>query len=291
VNTPALSPSPDAVLSPKVITSQSKSNFALSFFFLPRDQRRGITNFYALSRVIDDAVDEHGAEEGARQLQFWQEEIRRCYQGTPSHPLALAMQETIRDFDIPQKYLEGLLEGCAWDLSRHRYENFEELYQYCYRVAGCIGLISMRIFGLKGEETERAAEELGVALQLTNILRDIKSDAERGRIYIPQEDIRRYRLSPEQVTRGAPEPKLQILLKLMADRAETYYQHAFTRMKNHPRKPLIAAWIMGRIYYRILQKIRAKHYDVYSKKISLSKPAKLQIALWEYLKALGTPGV
>jgi Phytoene/squalene synthetase len=267
--------------SPQSITAKSKSNFALSFFFLPKNQRIGITNFYALSRVIDDAVDDYPAEQGASLLDFWQEEIRRCYEATPSHPLTLAMQGTIREFKIPRRYLELLLEGCRMDLTKTRYSSFDELYQYCYRVAGVIGLTCMKIFGLQGEEAEQAAEELGIALQLTNILRDVKNDAERGRIYLAQEDIQRYRLAETEVTHGPIGSKLRVLLKLYADRAQYYYDRAFTKMRKLPHRSLLAAWIMGRVYHKLLKKIRARDFDVYREKISVSKPEKILIALAE----------
>jgi 15-cis-phytoene synthase len=271
---------------PEKITAKSQSNFALSFLFLPKAQREGITNFYALSRVIDDAVDEAPSDEEARaNLQFWKQEIALCYKGRPKNPVSLAMQKTIQDFNIPCHYLELLLEGCEWDLTKKRYQDFDELYQYCYRVAGAIGLICMKIFGLEGPEAEKAAEELGLALQLTNILRDIKIDAQMGRIYVPQEDIQRYRLTEADVTSGKMSPKLKVLLKNHAGRAQYYFDLAFTKMKKYPRKPLIAAWIMGRVYYRLLKKIRAKDYDVFSKKIAVSKPAKFWIAFSERLRA------
>jgi len=279
MSTTALDPLAPPEGTPESITAKSKSNFALSFLFLPRNQRQGITNFYAFSRVVDDAVDDFGPEEGARLIQFWKDEVDLCYQGAPTHSVTQAMQKTIQEFQIPRRYLDLLIEGCEWDLTKNRYETYEELYQYCYRVAGCIGLVCMKIFGLEGEEAEKTAEELGVALQLTNILRDIAEDAKRDRIYLPLEDIQRYRLSEAEVTEGKKGPKLHLLLKLMGERAETNYNRAFTKMKDLPRRPLIAAWIMGEVYFRILQKIKKKNYDVYSKKISLPKATKILLAL------------
>lgn len=268
--------------SPEEITAKSKSNFSLSFWFLPKNKRRGITNFYALSRVIDDAVDDHPPEEAVKLLEFWKQEVNACYDGEPRHPVTQAMQQTIREFEIPKKYLDLLLEGCTWDIQKHRYETYEDLTQYCYRVAGTIGLISMKIFGLTGPKAEQAAEELGLALQLTNILRDIPADAGLGRIYLPQEDLKRYRITEAELLAGEITPKIHLLLKLQADRAQTYFDRAFTRMKQLPHKPLIAAWIMGRVYYELLRKIRGRHFDVFSKKISVSKFRKLLIAFAEF---------
>jgi phytoene synthase len=271
---------------PQEITQGSKSNFALSFLFLPKAKRKGITDFYAFSRVVDDAVDEFEGDEAKARIEFWRKEIDQCYEGTPTHPVTQSLQKTIQRFQIPRKYLEGLVEGCEWDLTRHRYSTYEELYQYCYRVAGCIGVVCMKIFGLEGEEADKVGEELGVALQLTNILRDIVEDAGRDRIYIPQEDLHRYRLTETELIEGKQGPKLHTLLKLMADRAEVLYHRAFTRMKQLPRRPLVAAWIMGQVYYEILQRIKNKSYNVYRGKIQLSKISRFRIAVREWWRSL-----
>lgn len=265
----------------QAVVKGSKSNFVLSFLALPPEQREGISNFYALSRVVDDAVDEHGPDEAAQLIKFWRQEIDLCYSGQPSHPVARAMQGTIRRFDIPHRYLELLIEGCEMDLSKKRYENFQELYEYCYRVAGVIGLVCMKIFGLGGKEAETSAVDLGLALQLTNILRDIKVDAEKGRLYLPQEEIKKFGLSEQDLLAGTMHSKLLPLLQFQAERAQGYFDRAFAAMKNLPRKPLIAAWIMGKTYHKILQKIRARDYDVFSEPIKLSKWGKSWIALRE----------
>jgi len=278
----SLSASPSA---PQVDTAQvlrsSKSNFILSFLALPPERREGISHFYALSRVIDDAVDEHGPEEAQRLLKFWHEEIALCYQSRPSHPVTLAMQETIQRFDIPQRYLDLLVEGCEMDLKKNRYANFEELYEYCYRVAGVIGLVCMKIFGLDGDQAEIAAVDLGLALQLTNILRDIKTDASLGRIYLPQEEIRRFGLQESDLLAGQMQTKLLPLLQFQGERAQDYFDKAFTAMKQLPRKPLLAAWIMGKTYHKILKKIRKQGHDVFSKPIQVSKLEKSWTALRE----------
>ena len=277
LKTPNLAPEPGA----SEVVRGSKSNFLLSFLALPPERREGISNFYALSRVIDDAVDEHGGEEAERLLKFWRGEIALCYSGTPTHPVAQAMQTTIRNFHIPQRYLDLLVDGCAMDLHQQRYPNFPELYEYCYRVAGVIGLVCMNIFGLNGREAEEAAVDLGLALQLTNILRDIKADAELGRVYLPQDEIQRFGLSEADLLTGKMQPKLLPLLQFQADRAQDYFDRAFEAMKILPRKSLLAAWIMGKTYHRILRKIRSRNYDVFSKPVQLSKVGKAWIALRE----------
>lgn len=277
LDAPTAAPAADA----QTVVKSSKSNFILSFLALPPEQREGISHFYALSRVVDDAVDEHGPEEAERLLGFWREEIAACYSGAPTHPVARAMQQTIRCFEIPQRYLDLLVEGCEMDLRKKRYENFQELYEYCYRVAGVIGLVCMKIFGLGGKEAEASAVDLGLALQLTNILRDIQVDAKLGRVYLPQEEIRRFGLRESDLLEGRMQPKLLPLLQFQAERAQGYFDRAFAAMKQFPRKPLIAAWIMGKTYHRILQKIRAKGYDVFTRPITLSKWQKSWIAVRE----------
>ncbi|HCU24619.1 MAG TPA: squalene synthase HpnD [Deltaproteobacteria bacterium] len=259
----------------------SKSNFLLSFLSLPTEQREGISHFYALSRVIDDAVDEHGAEEAAGLLEFWKREVALCYSDEPTHPITRSMRDSVRRFDIPRRYLELLIEGCEMDLRKKRYENFTELYEYCYRVAGVIGLTCMKIFGLGGERAEQSAVDLGLALQLTNILRDVKADAALGRIYLPREECLRFGVTEASLLRGTMEAGFRPLFAFQAERAQDYFDRAFAAMRELPRKPLVAAWIMGKTYEKILKKIQARHYDVFSKKVQLSKPVKLWIALRE----------
>ncbi len=275
MNTSA-APSPPSLDSQQVM-AKSQSNFSVSFWFISKERRQALTHFYALSRVIDDAVDEHQGAEAERALAFWKQEVELCYVGTPTHPITQAMQQTICRYGIPRKYLDLLIEGCEQDLHPRTIETFEDLYQYCYRVAGVIGLTCMKIFGVEGAEAEQAAEELGIALQLTNILRDVASDARRGRMYLPMEDLRRYRLSVKEVETGPVTPRLRILLKLTADRSELYFNRAFTRMSTLPRRPLRAAWLMGKVYEAILQKIRRCDYGIYSGKIKLSKLEKLRV--------------
>ncbi|MCB1215351.1 MAG: presqualene diphosphate synthase HpnD [Deltaproteobacteria bacterium] len=270
------------------ITTKSGSNFSLSFFFLPKEKREAITHFYALSRLIDDAVDDYVGQEAKDHLNFWKKEIELCYQGKPSHPVSLGMQKAAQDFKIPQNYLDLLIEGCEMDLSKKRYETYEDLQAYCYRVAGVVGLTCMKIFGLDSQEAQASARELGLALQLTNILRDVAEDAKIGRLYIPIQDIKRYGLKEEQVLKGPINPKLKILFKLMHDRAQTNFDRAFSKMQQLPKKPLLAAWIMGKVYQRILTKIKEKDFDIYQGKISLNKAEKAWIAMKEYLSQLTT---
>jgi len=213
-------------------------------------------------------------------------EIEACYEATPSHPVSRAMQETIREFHIPRRYLELLIEGCEMDLTKTRYANFEELYQYCYRVAGVIGLTSMKIFGLDGEKERQAAEELGIALQLTNILRDIAVDAGKGRIYLPQDELQRFGLDEVELLIDPGSKPREALLKFQAERAQDYFDRAFAKMKDLPHRPLLAAWIMGRVYHRILKKMRSRGFAKLSPTLKLSKPRKLGIALAEYAKGL-----
>lgn len=264
------------------VTAKSKSNFVLSFLLLPKERREGMINFYALSRLIDDAVDEHNPEEARSLLSFWRNEIELCYTSYPTHPVAISMLDTISRFEIPKKYLDLLIEGCEMDLEKKRYANFEELYQYCYRVAGVIGLTCMRIFGLQDPISSKAALNLGLALQLTNILRDIPADVNLGRVYLPQDELKEFNLSENDLKQPNLE-KLAPFMQLQAKRAEEYFNLAFSQMLQLPRRPLRAAWIMGRIYFAILQKIKKKNYDVFSGKISISKFKKIGILLREVL--------
>jgi len=191
----------------KDVARKSGSNFYLSFFSLPKEKRDAISAVYAFCREADDAVDEPGERDPRELLSEWRAEIARTYDGHPTRPLTRSLAVAIDRFNLTRTYFDGILNGCDMDLTRLRYATFEALYGYCYHVAGEVGLLCMEIFGYRSERMKEYAVKLGLAFQLTNILRDVGTDAERGRIYIPQEDLKRFGVSEEWILRRAsPQP-------------------------------------------------------------------------------------
>jgi len=268
------------------ITQNSNSNFAGSFFFLPPDQRHGIEAVYAFSRLADDAVDESGSAEEARvKLSDLRHELHLVYHGTPTDPVMKELVAVVREFSIPEKYFEELLLGVEVDLKKQRYQNYEELCDYTYGVASVVGLICMRIFRVNDENAEKAAILLGRALQLTNILRDIKGDAMNGRIYLPQQDLNQFNLKEDDILQAKRSVRFDSLMHFEINRVEKIYEEAFALMKDLPRKPLIAAYIMGKIYYRILKEIKKNPRITLEKKLKLSSLTKIGIVAKEWMRS------
>lgn len=256
------------------VARESGSNFYFSFFFLPKQKREGLFSVYAFSRLVDDAVDEAADEEEARrEIGLWRERLRSCYGnlGNPAdpHPILPELVSTIRRFEIPEKYFEDLLRGVEMDLVKKRYETFSELETYCYHVAGTVGLLCNRIFGLKDPRGEEYAVLLGTAFQLTNILRDVGPDWRRGRIYLPREDLRRFGLDEEAIPAEAS-PAFLEMLRFEAARAESYFDRARSVLPFSVRKKILPSEIMTAFYRRILEKLKEENFPVLQKKIALS---------------------
>jgi len=272
--------------STRKIAHESRSNFRRSFFFLPKDERRGIEAVYAFCRLVDDAVDESASPAEAEQkLSLWREELDLAYVGDPDPAIMREIAWAARRFSIPKSLFEEILKGVEMDLHDNRFEDFQALCDYTYGVASVVGLVCMKIFGVDGEKAEEAAILLGRALQLTNILRDLKSDAVRGRIYLPLKDLRVFSVTEDELLKGKAGPHMDSLLYYEIGQVEAIYAQAFRLMKDLPRRPLLAAWIMGRVYYRILQAIKKNPRRVLREKIQLSKPSKLKIILKEWVKS------
>ncbi|MEE8110824.1 MAG: presqualene diphosphate synthase HpnD [bacterium] len=264
----------------RTLTRRSGSNFFYSFLFLPRPQREAIYAVYAFSRAVDDVVDNaDGSTDSAEELAEWRREVDRMYGGRPKHPIAAQMAKAARTFHIPRELPLALIDGCEMDLTRNRYETFEELYHYCYHVASVIGLMCIEVFGYRTEKTKVYAEKLGVAFQLTNILRDVKPDAGRGRIYLPREDLDRFDYREEDVSNGVYDKRFVSLMKFQCERARRFYREAEEALTPEDRPTLLAAEIMAGIYGRILQEIENLRYDVFRHSVSLPRYHKMWIAL------------
>lgn len=262
------------------ITKESNSNFYYSFFFLPSEKRRALYSIYALCRCLDDVADNSGSRpEASESLKRWTAEIINLYNGIPSHPVTVELKTYIDKYGIPQKYFLELIKGVEMDLAINRYNTFEELHKYCYRVASIVGLICAEIFGYKNAETMGYAVDLGIAMQLTNILRDIKSDAERGRIYLPTEDLEKFHYTETELLSSKYNKAFAELMKFETQRARDLYIRAEKTLPREDRKAMVAGEIMRAIYSRILDKIEASNYNVYDNPPKLSKLQKIYIAI------------
>jgi len=272
------------------LTRKSRSSFYYSFLFLPPAKRRAIYAVYAFCRTVDDVVDLGGAPEGQRRLLAeWRAELGRCYTGGPTHPLAVRLAEVVRDFPIPRACLEAVLDGVEMDLDKQRYATFEELCDYCYRVASAVGLACIEIFGYTDRRAREYAVNLGVALQLTNILRDLGPDAERGRIYLPQDELKRFRYPEEDLLQGRYTPAFVDLMRFQADRARAYFRAARAAFPIQDRRRLVAAEIMGAIYFALLRAIERRQFRVFGERVRLSAARKLAIALRCWLRTMVHP--
>jgi 15-cis-phytoene synthase len=264
------------------------SSFYYSFLVLPRRQRQAIVAVWEFCRAVDDAVDEAPAWTGIPSARdgviFWRAELDRCYAGLPpTTSQGRALQPMIKPFDLPRDAFEDVIDGVAMDLDVTRYESFEDLIEYCRRVASAVGMICIRVFGCRTEGSREYALNLGIALQLTNILRDIKEDFARGRVYLPLRDLEACGCAVEEL--GAlrtPDP-LRRLVEFECDRARQYYQRATRALPAEDRRRLVAAEIMRRLYFETLLKIERNGYDVLGPRLRVGRPRQLLIALAEWL--------
>ena len=263
------------------------TNFYYSFLVLPSEKRRAIVAVWDFCRAVDDAVDEvHEPSEAACEIQRWRRELDAAFNGgdtTTTQGNALA--PFVREFNLPRAAFDALIEGVEMDLGSRRYETFDDLYQYCLRVASAVGLICVEIFGYKDARARDYATDLGVALQLTNILRDVPTDLARGRVYIPQEDLRRHGCSEgdlaAEVTRaggGVRSDAVRRLLRAQGERAREYYRRAARALPRGDAQRLVAAEIMGAIYRAILARIERRDYDVFSETVRVPRPQRALIA-------------
>lgn len=274
------------------MTRTSHTSFYYSFVFLPREKRRAIYAVYAFCRAADDLADGPGDDASkARALARWREELDRCYAGCPAHPITAALLPVIRHYSLPRSHFEGILDGVTSDLTRKRYETIEELREYSHRVASLVGLLCIEIFGYRNLASRDYARELGLAFQMTNILRDLGTDAAAGRIYLPREDLARFSVAEEQILSGRITAAFQDLMRFEAGRARDHYEKAETLLPPEDRRNLFAAQIMADIYRGVLTKIERMGYDVFRRRAALGTVRKIGIALKVYLfeRAFASP--
>jgi phytoene synthase len=258
--------------------ANSGSSFYYSFLFLPPEKRRAITAVYAFCREVDDVVDECRDTSVARaKLAWWREEVGRVFAGEPQHPVGLALLPAVRDFGLVQEYFQEIIDGMEMDLDQVSYASFNELALYCYRVASVVGLLSAEIFGYQDRRTLKYAHDLGMAFQLTNILRDVREDALRGRIYLPVDEMAAHGVSIEDLRKGELTDNLRALLQHQAKRARHYYEQAFAKLPEQDRFAQRSGLIMAAVYLTLLDRIEAE-FPVLSRRVRLSPWRKLWIA-------------
>ncbi len=272
--------------SAKEISKKSKSSFYYAFNLLPEDKRDAMNTVYAFCRKTDDIVDENSDSTDLKyeKLRKWRIEFEKSFSGHSEFSLLNKLGTTISKFNIPLDPFFELIKGMEMDLQKDRYKSFEDLQLYCYRVASTVGLMCIEIFGYKHPSTKQFAVDLGIALQMTNILRDIGKDAKNGRIYLPQEDLIKFNYSEQEILSLVYNDNFKDLMIYESSRAKQYFNSATANLDLDDKKTMFAARAMQHIYYKMLENIIAADYDVYNNEIKVSKFEKVGIALGVWAK-------
>jgi phytoene synthase len=272
----------------RAITRKSASNLALAFVVLPRAKRDAMSTLYAFCREVDDVADEESApvEKRRRQLADWRADVQRaCANEIPQFAVNRELQPVIQQFNLRFELFDDLLKGCEMDLDIQRYENFEQLELYCHRVASVVGLLSIEIFGYKNPACRDYAVHLGKALQLTNILRDVRTDAERGRIYLPRSELKRFNVTEDEILNGKYSERFAQLAASVAGRAKNFYRLARETLPAEDRRSMAAAELMGSVYWRLLQKLERQRFNVFGPQPArLSNVQKMLLILRAWLR-------
>jgi phytoene synthase len=265
------------------------TSFYYSFLVLPPHKRSAMVAVWDFCRAVDDAVDEAATiEEQRHGVAAWRRELGALYAGAPVTPQGRELLPHVREFNLPRAQFEALIDGVEMDLRQECYPTFAALESYCRRVASAVGLVCIEIFGYHDPGTRSYAEHLGIALQLTNIVRDVASDLRRGRVYLPVEDLDRFGVTRDDLARGVVTSQVRDLLRFECARARHYYEMAAAKLPPADARSLLAAEIMGAIYFEILRRIERADYDVFTKRIRVPRPHRLVIALRLWLRRLVT---
>lgn len=272
----------------RALTKKSASNLALAFILLPREKRDAMSALYAFCRAVDDVADEDSipTEQRREQLAAWREDIRlACENKEPKFALNREFAPVIRQFKLPFALMDEIIKGCEMDLNTLRYKNYEQLELYCYRVASAVGLLSIEIFGYQNPASHDYAVHLGKALQLTNILRDVRNDAGRGRIYLPVCELDRFRVTEAEILDGRYSERYFALACSVADRAKQHYKLARKTLPQEDRKAMVAAELMGSVYWRLLLKLERDKFNVFGPiPLKLGKAHKLALIMKSWLR-------
>ncbi|WP_047537741.1 presqualene diphosphate synthase HpnD [Methylotenera versatilis] len=266
--------------------AQSGSSFTLSFIFLPKNKRQAMTALYAFCREVDDVVDECTDFNVAQtKLNWWKSEVANLYANTPQHPVTKALQPFVTEFNLAQEYFLEIIDGMEMDLKFNRYEDFEQLQLYCYRVASLVGLLSAQIFGFNNRDTLKYAQDLGMAFQLTNIIRDVGEDARRGRIYLPLDELTKAGVSEEDILQSRESEAVKKLMELQIERAESFYDKALLELPNEDVKQQRPGLMMAAIYRTLLREIKLDGAQkVLNSRISLGGLRKLWLVFSVWLR-------
>ncbi|QYG02601.1 MULTISPECIES: presqualene diphosphate synthase HpnD [Massilia] len=275
--------SPDEYCQQKTV--QSGSSFYYSFLFLPPERRRAITALYAFCREVDDTVDEATDGSVARiKLAWWRTEVSKMYLGTPTHPVMLALQPHVATYQLEEKHLLAIVDGMEMDLDQSRYLDYPGLQRYCWHVAGVVGILSASIFGYTNPQTLAYAEKLGLAFQLTNIIRDVGDDARKGRIYLPVNDLQQFGVTANDLLKLQHSEKFEALMRFQAERAQTIYDEALALLPKEDRRAQRPGLMMAAIYRTLLDEIQRDGFHVLNQRISLTPLRKLWLAWKTYVR-------
>jgi len=259
--------------------SRSGSSFYYSFLFLPPRQRSAITALYAFCREVDDVVDDCSDPQVAlTKLHWWRQEIDRLFQGAPQHPITQSLQTALTHFKLPQEHFNDIIAGVEMDLQQNRYNTFDDLRIYCHRVAGVVGLLAVEIFGYDNPQTRQYAQHLGLAFQLTNIIRDVREDLDRDRLYLPMEDLTKFSITIDELRNHQTTAAIQQLLEFEIKRAKHFYQQAFDALPERDRFRQRSGIIMAEIYQEVLHEIERDGCRVLQQRIRLTPLRKLWLA-------------
>jgi phytoene synthase len=261
------------------LTRREAGNFYFAFRLLPADQRRALCALYAFMRIADDLADAPGAtDDKRRRLEDWRNQFHDALAGHDPHPLHPALRNTIERYQIPPGYLEAVIDGVEMDLDTNAFATFDDLYPYCYRVASAVGLACIHVWGFHGEEAKTHAEAAGIAFQLTNILRDLREDASRGRIYLPREDLDRFGYTTDDLRHGVNDDRFRALMHFQVERARSYYREGEQLAPFLPAAGQAVFLVMLRTYRGLLDAIERRGYDVFHERVRLRKLHKLWLA-------------
>ena len=275
--------SPDEYCQQKTV--QSGSSFYYSFLFLPPERRRAITALYAFCREVDDTVDETSDQSVARiKLAWWRTEVSAMYKGSPTHPVTQALQPHLAAYDLQEQHLQAIIDGMEMDLDQSRYLDYPGLRKYCWHVAGVVGILSASIFGASNPQTLQYAEKLGLAFQLTNIIRDVGDDARKGRIYLPVSELQQFNVTAADILNFRHSDKFEALMKFQAERARAVYDEAFALLPKEDRRAQRPGLMMAAIYRTVLDEIERDDFKVLNQRISLTPLRKLWLAWKTYVR-------
>jgi phytoene synthase len=275
--------SPDEYCQQKTV--QSGSSFYYSFLFLAPERRRAITALYAFCREADDTVDECSDQSIARiKLAWWRNEVAAMYQGKPTHPVTQALQPHLTVYNLEERHLQAIIDGMEMDLDQTRYLDFPALQRYCWHVASVVGILSASIFGVTDPRTLEYAEKLGLAFQLTNIIRDVGEDARKGRIYLPVNELQQFNVTAADLLNARHSDKFENLMRFQVERAQKVYDQAFALLPKEDRRAQRPGLMMAAIYRTLLDEIERDHFQVLSQRISLTPLRKLWLAWKTYVR-------